>query len=182
MPARPSRWFWRRFRPDRERGSISWSEEKGKFKSSYAGLTRVSIHLRVSTFYEKDGLPGQARQRPRWNTRRKFAGKPRDHGRVRAGPAHDRKAVTADLDLDRRHGRAVVRAGGYTALAGGVGIFGHHRDPRRCRRIVVGKHRSGAARRAHAPDDAEGSAGRRQEIHAGVRLRRPDLVPRDRAR
>src|SRR6266481_6988151 len=160
MPARPSRWFWRRFRPDREHGSISWSEGKAKFKSSYAGLTRVSIHLRVSTFYEKDGLPGQARQRPRWNKRRKFAGKRRDHGadRIRAGPAHDRKTVTAEPDLDRRHGRAVVRAGGHAALAGGVGLPGHDCDPRHILRIMAGQDRSGAARRAHAPDDAERSA------------------------
>src|SRR6266481_616749 len=86
-----------------------------------------------------DPPPLQGRGRNTW--RRKFAGKPRDHSadRTRAGAAHDRKAVTADLDLDRRHGRAVFRAGGHAALAGGVGFFGHHCDPRRCRRIVVGK-------------------------------------------
>src|SRR5260370_34717535 len=71
-----------------------------------------------------DPPPLQGRGRNTW--RRKFAGKPRDHGadRTRAGAAHDRKAVTADLDLDRRHGRAVVRAGGHAALAGGVGFLG----------------------------------------------------------
>jgi len=41
MPARISRWFWPCFHPDRERGSISWSEGSG----SLAPLTSVVARL-----------------------------------------------------------------------------------------------------------------------------------------
>jgi hypothetical protein len=45
------------------RGALIWvnlSVTAQRIRSSYAGLTRVSINLQI--FTKQDGLPGQARQ------------------------------------------------------------------------------------------------------------------------
>src|SRR5258707_15880749 len=105
MPARPSRWFWRRFRRDRERGSISWSEaallhppleESRRAKlalcvdaNAICGggggdchPTPPPILLRAMRA-DPPPLPGGGGK----TLPRKFSGKPRDHGaeRTRAG-------------------------------------------------------------------------------------------------
>src|SRR4030088_2232918 len=77
--------------------------------------------------------------------------KRRDHGdRMKAETRHDRKTAAAEPDLDRRDRRAVVRARGHPALAGGGGIPRPDCDPRHIRRIVAGEDRSSTARPAHA--------------------------------
>ena len=84
-------------------------------------------------------------------------------------PGHDRKASAAKYHLRRRARRAAVRVGRYAAMAGGVGVPGHQRDPRPRLRIVAREDRSRAARRAPAADVSGRPARRRQEIHADVR-------------
>ncbi len=106
--------------------------------------------------------------------------KQRDHV-VPKGTPHDRETAVAKSDLGRRDGRAVVRARGHAALAGGMGLSGDHGGARRWRRALAGQDRSGAARRAHAPDVQDDQPAADKIFMLAFGLRGADLVRRDRA-